>query len=153
VTKISVWLVLIRHLVFGKSINSSKSNCVNELKTHYYSYGEMSFGTSRQAEDSIYRNGYQQSSKCKKSKEGIEGDQGGHLIGSRFDGAGEQINLVPMKSGVNLSAWKSMENTWADALQQAKKVSVDIRPIYHNGSKRPVAFEVRANIDGTNLPL
>jgi filamentous hemagglutinin len=63
------------------------------------------------------RNGYQQSVKCNGAKGGMPGtDQGGHLIGSRFDGAGEQINLVPMTSNVNLSQWKSMENNWAAQL-------------------------------------
>jgi hypothetical protein len=99
------------------------------------------------------RNGYQQSAKCKKVKDGLPDDQGGHLIGSRFDGAGEQINLLPMKSNLNLSAWKNMENTWADAIRQGKKVNVDIRPVYVGISKRPIAFEVRTLIDGISQPF
>jgi hypothetical protein len=94
------------------------------------------------------RNGYQQSVKCNKSKDGIPGDQGGHLVGSRFDGAGEQINLVPMNSTLNLGDWKSMENGWANEISLGKEVKIEITPIYSGTSKRPVKFEVEYYIDG-----
>ncbi|MDA3616525.1 DNA/RNA non-specific endonuclease [Polluticaenibacter yanchengensis] len=94
------------------------------------------------------RNGYQQSVKCKGSKDGLSDDHGSHLIGSRFDGAGEQINLVPMKSDLNLREWKVMENEWEKALQQGKTVNIEIRPIYDGTSKRPIGFEVDYWIDG-----
>lgn len=42
------------------------------------------------------RNNYQQR-KGVTSKDGLDDDQGGHLIAAIFDGAGEQINYVPMK--------------------------------------------------------
>lgn len=100
------------------------------------------------------RNGYQQSVKCKSVKDGIDGDQGGHLIGSRFDGAGEQINVLPMRGDLNLSEWKVMENDWADALSQQppQNVKVDVRPLYNGDSKRPYKFEVRYQI-GSQPPV
>ncbi|WP_312037041.1 DNA/RNA non-specific endonuclease [Proteus vulgaris] len=46
------------------------------------------------------RNGYQQ---CKVGKCGETGDDGGHLIATRFSGPGEKINMVPMNSNLNRS--------------------------------------------------
>jgi hypothetical protein len=88
------------------------------------------------------RNSYQQR-KGVTSKDGdIATDQGGHLIASIFNGAGEQINYVPMLQRLNQGAWRSMEATWQTALQAGKKVEVDIKVIYEGTSKRPKKFEV-----------
>lgn len=99
------------------------------------------------------RNGYQQSVKCKDAKDGLPDDHGGHLIASIFDGAGEQINLLPMKSSLNLGAWKSMENTWKTALEQSKNVRVEIRPAYIGDSLRPAGFEIDYWIDGVKTTV
>lgn len=89
--------------------------------------------------------------------EGTPGtDQGGHLIGSRFDGAGEQINLVPMTSDLNLSRWKTMENNWATQLSAVPpttvNVKIDIK--YDDALKpnRPTRFIVTETI-GTASPV
>ena len=96
------------------------------------------------------RNTYQQGKSAKEAgiKDGLADDDGGHLIASIFDGAGEQINYAPMNSNLNRGAWKSMENKWAKALEEGKEVTVDIQPIYEAGSKRPSSFEVIYEIDG-----
>ena len=97
------------------------------------------------------RNGYQQR-KGVTSKDGnLDTDQGGHLIASIFEGAGEQINLVPMLGSLNQGAWRSMERSWQTALQAGKKVEVDIKVIYEGSSKRPKKFEVDYTIDGENF--
>ncbi|WP_354361741.1 DNA/RNA non-specific endonuclease [Pedobacter sp. UYP30] len=96
------------------------------------------------------RNGYQQG-KLVTLKDGTKGiDEGGHLIGHQFKGAGEQINYVPMQKGLNQGAWKKMESDWAKALKEVppKKVEVDIRNIYEGVSKRPAGLEVDYWIDG-----
>jgi DNA/RNA non-specific endonuclease len=99
------------------------------------------------------RNGYQQSVKCKGAKDGNPTDHGGHLIGSRFDGAGEQINLVPMTSNLNLSQWKTMENNWELQLNAVppKNIKVQIEVKYEDPTKpsRPTRFIVIETIDGT----
>lgn len=59
-------------------------------------------------------------------KTGLPGDDGGHLIGARFDGHGENINLVPQNSNLNRSAWKRMENSWAREIEAGRQVDVDI---------------------------
>ncbi len=96
------------------------------------------------------RNTYQQgkSAKLDGIKDGLDDDDGGHLVASIFDGPGEQINYAPMNSNLNRGAWKRMENDWANALKEGKQVNVDIQPIYDGASKRPTAFEVLYDIDG-----
>ena len=69
------------------------------------------------------------------------------MIAAIFDGAGEQINYVPMKGSLNQGTWKSMEAGWQSALKSSKKVEIDIKIIY-DSTKRPVAFEVDSWIDG-----
>ncbi|NOQ65507.1 MAG: hypothetical protein GQ582_13430 [Methyloprofundus sp.] len=97
------------------------------------------------------RNTHQQGKSGKEGgiKDGLKKDDGGHLIASIFDGAGEQINYVPMDSNLNRSAWKKMENTWAEALKKdpVPVVKVSIMPVYSN-SKRPNEFLVVYWIDG-----
>ncbi len=41
-----------------------------------------------------------------------------------------------------------MENTWAKATAEGKKVDVTIKPIYDGNSKRPSEFRVEYAIDG-----
>ncbi|WP_252180145.1 DNA/RNA non-specific endonuclease [Endozoicomonas sp. 4G] len=98
------------------------------------------------------RNTYQQikSAEAGGIKDGREGDDGGHMIASIFNGPGEQINLLPMESNLNRGEWKRMENKWAAALAEEppKQVSVEIRPIYEEGSKRPSSFDVFYEVDG-----
>jgi len=94
------------------------------------------------------RNTYQQG-KSVELKDGTKGiDDGGHLIADRFYGPGEQINYLPQKSSLNKGAWKKMENDWAKAIEQGKKVEVDIRPVFEGSSKRPVEFEVFYKVNG-----
>jgi len=81
-------------------------------------------------------------------KDGMSGDDGAHLIASIFGGAGEQINYLAMNAKLNRGAWKKMENIWATALKEGKKVNVDISPIYKGMSKRPIKFQVTYNING-----
>jgi hypothetical protein len=80
---------------------------------------------------------------------GLPRDEGGHLIGTRFDGPAEGFNIVPQDSNLNRGAWKTMENEWADALQAGKEVKVDIMVRYVDDTLRPEVFEVRYLIDGS----
>jgi hypothetical protein len=95
--------------------------------------------------DTIDRNTYQQ---LKTGKQGIDGDEGGHVIASILNGAGEKINMVPMNANLNRGAWKQMENTWVKALQEGKTVKVKIEPVYNGGNIRPDSFRIRYAIDG-----
>jgi len=76
-------------------------------------------------------------------KDGVRGtDQGGHIVGSRFFGPGEQINLYPQSANLNQGAWKQMENTWAEAMTQGKDVKIRVDAVFEGTSLRPDAFEV-----------
>lgn len=66
-----------------------------------------------------------------------EKDDGGHLIGARFDGYGGEGNLIAQDYSVNRGGYKSLEDQWAHELEQDNKVHVDIEPIFHGDSLRP----------------
>jgi len=91
------------------------------------------------------RNGYQQ---CKAGKCGNTGDEGGYLIASIFNGPEEKLNLVFIGGNLNKGAWKSMENSWANALKDGKNVEVNIQPIYFGNNIRPDRVIVKYSIDG-----
>ncbi|PHM29423.1 DUF637 domain-containing protein [Xenorhabdus innexi] len=92
------------------------------------------------------RNTYQQR---KMGHQGNPGDDGGHLIGSIFNGPGEKLNMVPMNASLNRHGdWRNMERSWHDALKSGKTVDVKIQPIYTDNSKRPVSFDVTYKIGG-----
>jgi filamentous hemagglutinin len=80
---------------------------------------------------------------------GVQGqDDGGHLIANILNGPGEQINYLPQTINLNRGNWKTMENTFSEALQKGSKVEVEIKPIFSGTSKRPTKFEVEYWIDG-----
>ena len=81
-------------------------------------------------------------------KDGIRGtDQGGHIVGSRFFGPGEQINLYTQSANLNQGAWKQMENIWAKEMVDGKDVKIEVKAIFEGTSKRPSKFEVEYWID------
>ena len=76
-------------------------------------------------------------------------DDGGHLVGTRFDGAGEAINMVPQNSALNQNGlWKELEDGWADALKHEQSVHVEVQPVYSGTSARPTEFNIRQTIGG-----
>ena len=83
-------------------------------------------------------------------------DQGGHLIGSRFNGPNDAFNTVAQNQNLNQGSWKAMENSWARALKDGQEVFVDIKPQYVGENLRPASFKVNYTIDGipktVNIP-
>ena len=77
-------------------------------------------------------------------------DDGGHLIGTQFNGSGNIDNLVPQNQFINRSngQWYNMEKKWAEALDKDKRVEVDIKVIYNSSSVRPDSFKVTYFING-----
>ena len=70
-------------------------------------------------------------------------DDGGHLIGSRFGGAGEAINMLPQNSALNRNGrWKQLENFWAERINAGETVHVEISPIYNGRGNRPTSYDV-----------
>ncbi len=57
---------------------------------------------------------------------GIKGDQGGHLIGHRFVQDQGLKNLFPQNGNFNVSAYKTLENEWADWIDSGHEVHIDV---------------------------
>lgn len=76
------------------------------------------------------------------------GDHGGHLLGARFGGSSQLLNTVAQHGGLNVGAWKKMENEWAAALKAGGTVEVYMELVYPVGSQRPDRFVVYYIIDG-----
>ena len=82
-------------------------------------------------------------------KDGVRGtDQGGHIVGSRFFGLGEQINLYPQSANLNQGSWKQMEDLWASEMVAGKDVKIKVKALFEGTSQRPIGFEVDYWIDG-----
>ncbi len=90
-----------------------------------------------------------------KGEDRLIDDDGGHLIGSQFNGPGDIDNLVAQNSQINRSGgeWYSMEQIWSNALKETppRRVSVKISPKYTGASLRPDKFEVIYEIDGKGI--
>ncbi len=88
----------------------------------------------------------------KTGKLGNPGDEGGHLIGSRFNGPSDAFNLLPQTRALNRgagSAWTQMERDWGKALEAGKTVEVHVQPVFDedNETVRPDSFIVEYTID------
>ncbi|MGN7726268.1 DNA/RNA non-specific endonuclease [Luteimonas sp. 22616] len=82
---------------------------------------------------------------------GIEGDQGGHLIGHRFVKDQGLKNLFPQNGNFNVSAYKKLENEWADWVDSGKDVhiTVELTPVNQDRpDKVRVSYEVTDPADG-----
>ena len=151
-----------------------QSNCLNvtlEADTHYivsskrngsnseYIYTTDANGRVESVSGDLdlepgFRSSYQQR---QAGSDGFPSDEGGHLIGTQFDGPGDGINLVPQNWELNRGAgspWRAMESAWADALSDTppKSVTVNMRLEYpssgSNLPNRPDRFVVEWEIDG-----
>ncbi len=92
------------------------------------------------------RNGYQQRVAGRADR--LPDDQGGHLIASIFNGAGDRVNLVPMDGNLNMGRWRALEDNLATAVREGRTVDVNINVRYPEGSARPDAFRIEYTIDG-----
>lgn len=93
------------------------------------------------------RNSYQQ--RRAGGRDRLPTDDGGHFIATVFRGPGERINLAPMDFNLNRGAWKAMENTWSEALQNGKQVEITIDVSYAEGTRRPAYFIVKYTVSGS----
>ncbi|QIM63888.1 hypothetical protein A1D29_05695 [Pasteurellaceae bacterium Orientalotternb1] len=136
---------------WNRHLNNPEPNTIYKLNNgHQYKTDEL--GRVSEVKGGLKldpndRNTYQQrisGGECR-----LDTDCGGHLLASMFGGAGEKINIVPMDAILNgaKGKWYQMEMQWKRALEQGKKVEVDIRPIYSGNSKRPDGFEIKFAID------
>ena len=80
-------------------------------------------------------------------------DHAGHLIGDRFGGSPNLDNLVSQHKDVNLSAYKVLENKWAEAIKSGKNVKIQMQIEYAAGTRRPTRFVGHYWIDGKHTPI
>ena len=76
-----------------------------------------------------------------KFKDGVSGDNCGHLIPQALDGPAEQINYVPQRRDLNGGEILALEQKAINAKKHGRKVSYEIRILYHGNDKRPYGFE------------
>lgn len=82
---------------------------------------------------------------------GVEGDEGGHMIGTRFNGPPDAFNVLPQSADLNRGAgseWAAMEREWAAELDPEvdSEVYVVVEPVYGDNPKRPDSFNVMYEI-------
>ncbi|CAM3504848.1 DNA/RNA non-specific endonuclease [Parendozoicomonas haliclonae] len=66
----------------------------------------------------------------------LDDDDGGHMLGHRFMSDQGEKNLFPQNSNLNRSAYKKMENEWADWTSEGFQVKLKVT-LHPPGSKRP----------------
>ena len=76
-----------------------------------------------------------------KFKDGVTGDNCGHLIPQSMDGPAEQINFVPQRRDLNSGEILELEKKAMKAAKAGHKVKYDIKIFYHGSEKRPYGFE------------
>ena len=64
-------------------------------------------------------------------------DDGGHFIAARFNGPRDWFNHFAQDANFNRGAYRALEGQWAKAVQDGKRVFVDIVPYYRGTSMRP----------------
>jgi len=94
------------------------------------------------------RNSYQQRIAGRNDGRLVDGEDGGHLIATRFGGDGGLENLTPMNSNLNKGRWKAMENRWARELKNGSTVKVKIELIYGDDTMRASQFRITEMING-----
>ena len=76
-------------------------------------------------------------------------DHAGHLIADQFGGSPKLDNVVSQDGYLNTHEYRSMERTWAKAINNGQKVTdVNIKVNYSGNSTRPSSFKVSFKIDG-----
>lgn len=94
----------------------------------------------RELFDGTRRTSAEQRAQRARADEGLPDDVGGHIIGHRFIKAHGEKNIFPQNTQFNNSAYRTMENEWADWIRSGKEVSVDVRLI--GDGVRPDTVEV-----------
>ncbi|MDT8759092.1 DNA/RNA non-specific endonuclease [Sphingomonas psychrotolerans] len=75
-------------------------------------------------------------------------DDGGHYVAPRFSGPTDWFNHFAQDLHINRGAYRVMEDQWYKAAAAGKKVFIDIRPVYPQGSRRPSEVQVTWYING-----
>jgi len=85
------------------------------------------------------------------AERGVDGDQGGHLLGHRFVTDQGLKNLFPQNGNFNMGAYKTLENEWAAWIDKGMdvRVSIDLSPREADRPDRVrISYEVLDPADG-----
>lgn len=74
-------------------------------------------------------------------------DDGGHIVGNRFNPPGDEFNYVAQNSNFNRGSYRQLENEWAQLLADGHTVHVRWDFEYSGDSQRPNGFNVTYNVD------
>lgn len=128
-----------------------KPNTLYESNGYYYQTdgeGRLVEASGNLRLNKADRNKHQQAKVGKSS--GVPKDEGGHMIGTQFNGPGEgPLHMVPQSMSLNRgpgSKWTKMENKWADALENGDTVVASVKVDWLPGSKRPGGMTVNYQI-------
>lgn len=129
---------------FSEDINNPE--LFEENKAGDYCYktngagGKTAAGSLKFA-DSPERDGKAQSAAGHEMRRGADHpwgkDDGGHLIGARFNGGKGEENLTAQNQNLNRGSYKRLENEWAAHLENGEKVFVNIET---DNGERPNAY-------------
>uniref|UniRef100_UPI00248D8CAB DNA/RNA non-specific endonuclease n=1 Tax=Parendozoicomonas sp. Alg238-R29 TaxID=2993446 RepID=UPI00248D8CAB len=72
-------------------------------------------------------------------------DDGGHAIGHRFMSDQGEKNLFPQNSNLNRSAYKKMENEWADWADEGFEVQLKVE-LHPSGAERPTDIVAKYSV-------
>lgn len=124
----------------------------NESKAGVYQYSENELGKSASGSLILSDNGIrnQKAQLEAGGEDRKDDDDGGHLIGTRFEGSPELENIDAQNRNVNRGNFKQQENNWAEHLKQDEKVFVNIDTYKTNGSDRPEAYMGYSIIEDTD---
>ena len=73
-------------------------------------------------------------------EDGRPTDEGGHIIGVRFQAPSDEGNVEAQDKNLNHSTYRIRENSWARSLDEGNQVMVSVETFHSNGSKRPDAY-------------
>ncbi len=79
-------------------------------------------------------------------------DDGGHIVGNRFNPPTEEFNLFAQDANFNRGAYRTLEGQWASALAEGQTVKVEWKFYYSGGSVRPDRLDVTYRV-GNNTTV
>lgn len=108
-------------------------------------------GTLRTVFSEIDRSDAETAAQRTAADRGVDGDQGGHLLGHRFVTDQGLKNLFPQNGNFNMGAYKTLENEWAAWIDKGMdvRVSIDLAPREADRPDRVrISYEVLDPSDG-----
>ncbi|MDO5624487.1 MAG: DNA/RNA non-specific endonuclease [Pseudomonadota bacterium] len=117
----------------GRNQISWTTNAAGETVAAKATLSEVFSGASRSSRETA--------AQAQAAARGVDGDVGGHIIGHRFTRDQGITNMFPQNGQFNNSAYRKLENEWADWItKRGGTVEVDIRMV--GNSPRPDRVEV-----------